>query len=214
MYSRLRREKGGFKVKFVNTPWEGIFNSLAQGDRDILISSVTITDTRKQTMDFSAPYFDSRLQIAIGKDSKVTRLADLKTLKVGVQTGTTGDEAVTKLQGKTSALIKRFESTPMALDELKAHGVDAVVGDNGVVEHYVANNGAEQLKIVEDSSFAPEQFGIVVKKGNTELWKKSIRDWLPSKPTAPTTRSTPNTSSLLRSNKRPTSSPLAALPFS
>ena len=165
-------EKGGFKVKFVNTPWEGIFNSLAQGDRDILISSVTITNTRKQTMDFSAPYFDSRLQIAIGKDSKVTRLADLKTLKVGVQTGTTGDEAVTKLQGKTSALIKRFESTPMALDELKAHGVDAVVGDNGVVEHYVANNGAEQLKIVEDSSFAPEQFGIVVKKGNTELLEK------------------------------------------
>lgn len=123
-------------------------------------------------MDFSAPYFDSRLQIAIGKDSKVTRLADLKTLKVGVQTGTTGDEAVTKLQGKTSALIKRFESTPMALDELKAHGVDAVVGDNGVVEHYVANNGAGQLKIVEDSSFAPEQFGIVVKKGNTELLEK------------------------------------------
>ena len=161
-----------FDIKLVNTPWEGIFNSLAQGDRDILISSVTITDTRKQTMDFSAPYFDSRLQIAIGKDSKVTRLADLKTLKVGVQTGTTGDEAVTKLQGKTSALIKRFESTPMALDELKAHGVDAVVGDNGVVEHYVANNGAEQLKIVEDSSFAPEQFGIVVKKGNTELLEK------------------------------------------
>ena len=60
----------------------------------------------------------------------------------------------------------------MALDELKAHGVDAVVGDNGVVEHYVANNGAEQLKIVEDSSFAPEQFGIVVKKGNTELLEK------------------------------------------
>lgn len=59
---------------------------------------------------------------------------------------------MTKLQGKTSALIKRFESA-MALDELKAHGVDAVVGDNGVVEHYVANNGAEQLKIVEDSSF-------------------------------------------------------------
>lgn len=168
-------EKGGFKVKFVNTPWEGIFNSLAQGDRDILISSVTITDARKQTMDFSDPYFDSRLLIATGKDSKITRLEDLKTLKVGVQVGTTGDEAVTKLQGKTSALIKRFESTPMALDELKNLGVDAVVGDNGVVEHYVANNGAGQLKMVEDASFAPEQFGIVVKKGNTELLEKINR---------------------------------------
>jgi len=40
--------KGGFKVKFVNTPWEGIFATLDQGDRDILASSITITDERKK----------------------------------------------------------------------------------------------------------------------------------------------------------------------
>lgn len=48
-------DKAGFKVKFVNTPFEGIFNFLAQGDRDILISSTTITDLRKQKVDFSNP---------------------------------------------------------------------------------------------------------------------------------------------------------------
>ena len=37
-------KKAGFEVKFVNTPWEGIFNSLQQGDRDMLASSITITD--------------------------------------------------------------------------------------------------------------------------------------------------------------------------
>ena len=52
-------DKGGFQVKYVNTPWEGIFKSLEQGDRDLLISSITITDERRQTMDFSAPYFDA-----------------------------------------------------------------------------------------------------------------------------------------------------------
>ena len=40
-------KKAGFEVKFVNTPWEGIFNALAQGDRDLLVSAVTITDERK-----------------------------------------------------------------------------------------------------------------------------------------------------------------------
>ena len=60
-------------MKFVNTPWEGIFNALTQGDRDLLVSSITITDERRQTMDFSAPYFDAHQLIAVKDDSKVTR---------------------------------------------------------------------------------------------------------------------------------------------
>lgn len=164
--------KGGFEVKFVNTPWEGIFNNLQQGDRDLLISSITITDERKQTMDFSEPYFDAQQLIAVKANSKVAKFDDLKKLKVGVQTGTTGDEVVTKLLGKTSANVKRFESTPLALKELEAGGVDAVVADNGVVIHYVANNPGGSFKTVADTAFAPEQYGIAVKKGNAELLEK------------------------------------------
>ncbi len=164
--------KGGFEVKFVNTPWEGIFNALGQGDRDLVVSAVTITDERKQTMDFSDPYFDAQQLIAVKDSSKVTGFADLKKLKVGVQTGTTGDEAVSKLQGKTSANIKRFESTPLALKELESGGVDAVVADNGVVVHYVANNPGGKFKTVTDKEFVPEQYGIALKKGNAELLAK------------------------------------------
>lgn len=166
-------EKGGFKVKYVNTPWEGIFNSLQQGDRDLLISSITITDERKQTMDFSNPYFDSIQLIAVKDNSKVAKFGDLKKLKVGVQTGTVGDEVVSKLLGKTSTGVKRFESTPLALKELEAGGVDAVVADYGVVTNYVANNTGSKFKTVSDTtSFAPEQYGIAVKKGNAELLEK------------------------------------------
>jgi len=166
-------QKGGFEVKFVNTPWEGIFNALAQGDRDLLVSSITITDERKQTMDFSTPYFDAQQLIAVKESSKVAKFEDLKKLKVGVQTGTTGDEVVTKLLGKNSTNVKRFESTPLALKELESGGVDAVVADNGVVIHYVANNQGSKFKTVADNkSFAPEQYGIAVKKANTELLEK------------------------------------------
>ena len=162
-------QKAGLEVKFVNTPWEGIFNALKQGDRDLLVSSITITDERRQTMDFTAPYFDAHQLIAVKGDSKVARFDDLKTLRVGVQTGTTGDEAVTKLQGKNSTNIKRFESTPLALAELEAGGIDAVVADNGVVINYVKNNGGNKFQTVNDPSFASEQYGIAVKKGNAEL---------------------------------------------
>ena len=169
---RAVANKAGIEVKFVNTPWEGIFNALAQGDRDLLVSSITITDQRKQSMDFSAPYFDAVQLIAVKANSKVARFDDLKALKVGVQTGTTGDEAISKLQGKTSPNIKRFESTPLALKELEAGGVDAVVADNGVVINYVANNAGSQFKTVSDANFVPEQYGIAVKKGNAELLAK------------------------------------------
>ncbi len=162
-------KQAGFEVKFVNTPWEGIFNALGQGDRDLVVSAVTITDERKQTIDFSDPYFDAAQLIVVKEASKVARFADLKKLKVGVQTGTTGDEAVTKLLGKASTAIKRFESTPLALKELEASGVDAVVADNGVVIHYVANNPGGKFKTVSDKEFVPEQYGIAVKKGNAEL---------------------------------------------
>lgn len=164
--------KAGIEVKFVNTPWEGIFNALGQGDRDMVVSAVTITEERKGTMDFSDPYFDAQQLIAVKENSKIAKFADLKKLKVGVQTGTTGDEAVTKLLGKTSTNIKRFESTPLALKELESGGVDAVVADNGVVIHYVANNPGGKFKTVSDKEFVPEQYGIALKKGNTELQGK------------------------------------------
>ena len=164
--------KAGIEVKFVNTPWEGIFNALGQGDRDMVASAVTITAERKGTMDFSDPYFDAQQLIAVGEKSKVAKFGDLKKLKVGVQTGTTGDEAVTKLLGKTSTNIKRFESTPLALKELESGGVDAVVADNGVIIHYVANNPGGKFKTVSDKEFVPEQYGIALKKGNTELQGK------------------------------------------
>ena len=165
-------KKAGIELKFVNTPWEGIFNALGQGDRDMVVSAVTITEERKQTMDFSDPYFDAQQLIAVKDGSKIASFADLKKRKVGVQTGTTGDEAVSKLLGKTSSAIKRFESTPLALKELEAGGVDAVVADNGVVVHYVANNPGGKFKTVADKEFVPEQYGVAFKKGNAELQAK------------------------------------------
>ena len=161
-------ERAGFQVKFVATPWEGMFNALAQGDRDMLMHAITITDERRQTMDFSQPYFDASQLIAVPKDSKVAKLADLAKLRVAVQTGTTGDEVVSRTFGKTHPKIRRFESIPLALKELESGGVDAVVADNGLIAHYVANNGA-RFKTVSDPDFPTERYGMVVRKGNAEL---------------------------------------------
>jgi len=169
---RAVAQKAGLEVKFVNTPWEGIFNALAQGDRDLLVSSITITEERKQTLDFSDPYFDAHQLIAVKQSAKVTGFADLKALKVGVQTGTTGDEVVSKLLGKTSTQVRRFESAPLAIKEMESGGVDAVVIDNGVLVNYAANNPASNLRMVNDPAFQPERYGIAVRKGHADLLAK------------------------------------------
>ncbi|HEY1078744.1 MAG TPA: basic amino acid ABC transporter substrate-binding protein [Bdellovibrio sp.] len=163
--------KAGFIVKIVNTPWEGLFNQLASGDRDILISAITISDERKKVMAFSEPYFEAVQLIALPAKSKVTTFEGLKKLKVGVQIGTTGDEVVSRLLGKSNANIKRFEGTPLALQELSNGGVDAVVADNGVVRNFLANNTGT-FKTLSDTSFSKEYYGIAVKHGRDELLKK------------------------------------------
>jgi polar amino acid transport system substrate-binding protein len=164
--------KAGMEVQLHNTPWEGIFATLSSGDRDLVASAVTITPERKLSMDFSDPYFEAKQLIAVGKKSTLTNFTSLKGKKVGVQTGTTGDEIVQKLLGKTSPNIKRFESTPLAIKELLNGGVDAVVADNGVVINFIANNKSSSLKTIDDATFAKEFYGFAVKKGNKELLEK------------------------------------------
>ena len=73
---------------------------------------------------------------------------------------------------QNSTNIKRFESTPLALKELEAGGVDALVADHGVGIKNVAHNAASKFKMVNDPAFVPEQYGIVVRKGNAELLAK------------------------------------------
>ena len=164
-------QKAGLKIKIVNTPWTGIFAALNNGDVDLVISGVTINDKRKQSYDFTAPYFEARQLIAVHQASNVKSLKDLAGKKVGVVTGSAGDDIASREFGKTNTDIRRFESTPVVISELVGSGVDAAIGDNGVVAFRVQEH--KQLKTVSDPNFPKEYFGIVVKQGN-----KALRDKL------------------------------------
>jgi polar amino acid transport system substrate-binding protein len=163
-------QKAGLTVRLVNTPFTGVFAALNNGDVDLIISGVTINDRRRQSYDFTAPYFEARQLIAVPVKSTVTSLKDLAGKKVAVVTGSTGDDVVSRAFGKTSPNIRRFDTTPLIIAELVAYGVDAAIGDNGVIAYRVQEQAA--LKTVNDPSFPKEYFGIVVKQGNTALKDK------------------------------------------
>ncbi len=167
-------EKEGIKFDFVNTPWEGIFATLNKGDSDIVSSSVTITPERRTSMDFSDPYFEASQLIVVGeKGSNINTMEDLKSHTASVQTGTTGDLVLQKQQGADSPNIKRFENMPLALKELLTGGVDASVGDNGVVQNFVTNNPNAKLRTITDPAFEKEYYGFAVRKDrNDDLLEK------------------------------------------
>lgn len=158
------------KIKLVNTPWSGIFAALNNGDVDLIISGVTINDKRKQSYDFSPPYFAAKQLIALPKASAVTSLKELAGKKIAVVNASTADDVASREFGKTNPNIRRFESTPLIISELAAGNVDAAIGDNGVIAYRVAQNA--DLKTVDDKSFPEEGFGIVVKKGDKALQDK------------------------------------------
>jgi glutamine transport system substrate-binding protein len=168
---------GGFEVDIQHAGWDPMLDAVKNGKLDAGISAISITDDRKKVYDFSDPYFDAKQLILVPANSNVKSLKDLKGKRIGVQTGTTGEIVVQKTFGKTYQGIKGYDDTPAAIDDLANGRVDAVVADNGVVLEYLKKLPAGKFKKVEDPSFEPEQYGIIVKKGNKELLKK-INDGL------------------------------------
>lgn len=165
-------EAAGFKIEWKNTGWDPLFDGLDRGTVDIGISSITITEKRKEKYDFSEPYFVANQLILVAEDSPVNTLADLKGKKIGVQGATTGGEVVKKAFGDTYEGLKEYDDMPSAVDDFFNGRVDAVVGDNGVIQYYVKKIENKKFKLIKDDSFEVENYGIMVKKGNSEIMGK------------------------------------------
>lgn len=166
---RAIAKAAGFTVKFINTPWEGIFATVDKGDRDIIMSGITITEKRQQMVDFSHPYFLAHQLVLTDKNTKINKLSDLQKGNIAVVGGSAGDIAASKEFGKTSTRIRRFDNTPLALEELSQGGVAAAIGDVGVLSFYARNNPEKKFNMMRDPSFEEQYFGIAVKKGNQAL---------------------------------------------
>lgn len=158
---------GNFKVAFQHQPWDSLFPALKNGDIDLVVSGVTITDDRKKSMDFSDPYFEITQVVLVPQGKKVTSSEDLKNLaKIGVVTGQTGDFSVSKLLGNDSTKIARFETVPLVIKELENGGLDAVVSDSAVIANYVKNNPTKGMEFITLPDFITENYGIAARKGD------------------------------------------------
>jgi polar amino acid transport system substrate-binding protein len=162
---------GGFTVEFKNTAWDGIFAGLDNGKYDAVMSSVTITDERQKTMDFSMPYINAGQILTIRADETgITTLTDLKGKKVGAQIGTTGAFAIDKVKDANKITEKTYDEIGLAFEDLANGRIDGVVVDNPTAASYALQNDKYKGKLMTvGAPFTEEYYGVAVKKGNTKV---------------------------------------------
>ena len=162
-------EAGGFEVEFQNTAWDGIFAGLANRDYDAVISSVTITEERQRTMDFSVPYINAGQVLIVRQDAPAgwQSLEDLQGESVGAQIGTTGAIEVGEVDGVD---LRTYDELGLAVEDLAQGRIAGVVADTPIAADFALQNEnySSVLQIVGEP-FTEEFYGVAVRGGNDEV---------------------------------------------
>ena len=172
-------DQWGVELEIINTAFDTLPQYLDNGKADIVIAAMTITDERKEQMAFSDPYTVSTQYIIVNEaDTSVKTIEDLAGKKVAVHLGTTGDflvsdEIADGCLKDTGAEVVQYKNLTEGCLALQKGDVDAVMLDLLAAQNFCAvNDGLTCFEAkYADGSSTKEEYGIGVKKSNTELVK-------------------------------------------
>lgn len=173
----------GVELEVKNVKFDTIVAGIQTGKAAFGAAGITMTDERKEAVDFSQEYYTSVQYIVCKEGDTYSSLSDLAGKKIGVQLGTTGDflasDAVNGTEDEetkehvkgaledTGASVSQYANAIDAAQDMMNGKVDVVIIDKLPAESIVNNNTG--LKCVEIADAEPESYGICVAKGNTEL---------------------------------------------
>lgn len=151
---------------YVEAAWEGMIQAVADGQYDMAADGITITEDRREIVDFSNGYIniEQRLLARIDEDrfESVQSFIDNADLVMGTQTGTTNFETASELL--PADRIQAFEQFPFAVQALIAGDIDAVIIDETSGLGYQGVN-ADSLKLIGES-LSSDQLGFIFPKGS------------------------------------------------
>ena len=144
----------------------GLIPGLQSRNLDVAMAGITITDARKQVVDFSDGYYNADLLMAVKTgNNSITRFSDLAGKKVGLKQGTA---AATFMKSKYKANYIEFPNIDNAYLDLQAGNLDAVVHDSPIVLYYVKTAGGGKVKSTgESDSILPQQYGFAMQKNSS-----------------------------------------------
>lgn len=163
----LIADKLGLTLEIADIEFDSIIPGVQANKYDMGMAGMTVTDERKEMVNFSDSYAKGVQVVIVKEDSGIVSLDDLEGKKIGVQQATTGDIYASDDFGEEN--VTKYANGNLAVEGLKGGKVDCVIIDNEPAKAYVkANTG---LKILE-TSYADEDYAISFNKQNTELQEK------------------------------------------
>ncbi len=162
----------GMDLEVVKTAWDGLPMAVQSGDIDAIIAGMSPTAERKQTLDFSDPYYESDLVIVVRKDSayaSATQLSDFTGAKITGQLNTFHYTVIDQIPGvdKQTAM----ETFPAMIVALNAKGIDGYISERpGAMAAVGANPDLTFVTFADGKGFqaSPEDIAVAVglKKGS------------------------------------------------
>ena len=156
--------KLGMTLEINDMDFDPAIAAAQTGQADIVMEGLTVTDDRKEKINFTDSYATGVQVVIVPEDSDIQSVDDLEGKLIGVQQGTTGDLYCSDDYGEEN--VQKFTSGPVAVEALKNGQIDCVVIDNEPAKSYVSQN--EGLKIL-DTEYITEEYAIGISKDNPEL---------------------------------------------
>lgn len=188
-------EKLGVDVEFAAVTAATRTELLDSGDIDCVLATFTITDERKQSWDFTTPYFTDHVGVLVANASGITNLEGLVDKTVGVSSGSTSAKSLVSAMIDAGLIsgdnfdaetfdpatwtegvkFQQYDDYPTISTGLSAGEVDAFCVDKSILAIY---NTDSRSYITEE--FAPQEYGIATKKGSgfSAYCDESIQGWL------------------------------------
>ncbi len=160
-------EKLGMELEIQDTEFGSIITGVQTGKYDIGMAGMTVTDERKQSVNFSDTYATGIQSVIVKEGSDIKAIEDIADKKIGVQQDTTGHIYAADEYGDDA--VTPFNKGTDAVAALVSDKVDCVIIDNQPAKSFVAAN--EGLVIL-DTDYAVEDYAICIAKENTELLEK------------------------------------------
>ncbi len=167
-------EKLGYELEIADMEFDSIVSAVQSGKADFAMAGMTVTDERKQLVNFSKSYATGIQAIIVKEGSPITCADDLfaegKNYTIGVQLSTTGDLYTTwDIEDENLGTVSRFPNGSDATMALLNGKVDCVVIDREPAKAYVAANPG--LKVL-DTDYAVEDYAVAIAKENTDFLAK------------------------------------------
>ena len=185
----------GVDVEFTTVTAATRTELLDSGDIDCVMATFTITDERKQSWDFTTPYYTDHVTVLVKDSSNLKTLEDLKGKTVGVSSGSTSAKSLVKAMIENGVItgdgfneesfdpatwtdgisFKQYDDYPSISTALEADEVDAFCVDKSILAVY-KTAGRSYI----DAEFSPQEYGIATKKGSgfSKLCEDEVNTWL------------------------------------